>query len=350
MSAPRVLHVIPHAGGGGDTYIDRLETNGEFRFERLALTGHGRPHEVPAGLIRVRRAIPAHDLVHIHGDSAALVCLPVIGLRPSVITLNGLHLARRSRGARGRVVRRGLRRAFGRVNAVIAVSESEAALASELASPGARIELIHNGVPEREEPSEAERSATRESLGLDPEAVAVLFAGELTERKQPLEFAAAVRLARVSHPEIVGLVLGDGPLRGRVEALQDAGLRPLGHRRDFIELVGAADMVVHPSLWEGLAYAVLEGMALGRALLVSDGPGNPDAVGDAGLVFPVGDVESMAASMTRLAGDPALRESLGRAAVARARERFSVAQMREATERVYREALGQVASTEGAGR
>jgi glycosyltransferase involved in cell wall biosynthesis len=340
MGAPRILHVIPHPGGGGETYIDQLETMGRrFEFDRLALTAHGHPHETPLGLLRVWRAIRGYDLMHVHGDSASLVCRPLLGRIPSVITLNGVHLARRSRGARGRMVRGGLRRALQRADTVIAVSEAELALAGELAAL-ARVEMIHNGVPERSEPSDGDRRATRERLGLEPTAVVALFAGELTERKQPVQFAQAVATARASRPEIVGLVLGDGPLRGRLEAMEGDGISLLGHRSDFIELVGAADVVVLPSLWEGLAYAALEGMALGRAMLVSDGAGNPDAVGDAGLVFRTGDIEGMAASLVRLAGDPALRHSLGRSAAARARERFSVRRMAEATARVYERALG----------
>lgn len=341
MSAAQILHVVPHPGGGGETYIRYLESMGDVRFESLPLTEYGSPHETPAGLVRLARAMGGYDVVHIHGDSSALVSLPVIGRRPTVITLNGVHLARRTRGVRGRAVRAGLRRAFERSDGVIAVSEAELAFARALAPRAAdRIELVHNGVPERDESTDADRRAAREALGIAPDAVVVMFGGELTDRKQPLQFAAAVNAARGEHPEIVGLVLGEGPLRPRLEPMQSDGLRLLGHRTDFTELLGAADVVVLPSLWEGMAYAVLEPMALGRALLVSDGPGNPDAVGDAGLVFPAGDVPGMAAALGRLAADPDLRASLGEAARRRARERFSVAGMARATKAVYERALG----------
>ena len=66
-----------------------------------------------------------------------------------------------------------------------------------------------------------------------------------------------------------------------------------------------------PSEREGLPLSVLEAMAHGRPVVVSDGPGNPDAAGDAGLVVPVGDVDGLAAAMSRLAGDRAERARLG---------------------------------------
>jgi glycosyltransferase involved in cell wall biosynthesis len=341
MAATRILHVVPHPGGGGETYIRYLDAIEGVSTDSLALTRNGRPHETPAGLLRLRREAGGYDLVHIHGDSASLVCLPVIGRRPTVITLNGVHLARRSGGLRGGAVSWGLRHAFERSAGVIAVSESELELARSLA-PGAaaRIALVHNGVPERTPPSDEQRAATRQGLGIPADLLVVLFAGELTERKQPLEFAAAVAAARRSHPEIAGLMLGEGPLRGKVESALPDGVRLLGHRGDYLELVGAADVAVLPSLWEGLAYAALEPMALGRAMVVSDGPGNADAVGEAGLVFPAGDVAAMADEISRLAADPELRDSLGTAAMARARERFSIAGMVSGTEAVYESALG----------
>ncbi|HEX6585240.1 MAG TPA: glycosyltransferase family 4 protein [Solirubrobacterales bacterium] len=341
MSAPRILHVLPHAGGGGETYVRELQAMSQFSFKRFELSRHRRPAEAIARLVPLARTIPKHDLVHIHGDSTALVCLPVIGVRPTVITLHGSHLLRRSRGLRGGAVRAGLRLAFHRADAVIAVSESERDEASRLA-PGAaaRIILIHNGVPEAKLPEDADRDGVRAELGLEQGSVAVLFLGELIHRKQPLQFADAVTRARAANPAIVGLVAGDGPLRGALERYGGEGIRLLGARDDADVLVGACDVFALPSRWEGLSYAVLEAMALGRAMLVSDGPGNPDAVADAGIVFPVGDSRAMADGLTRLAADPGLRDSLGQAAAARARERFSLTEMLRATAGLYEAALG----------
>jgi glycosyltransferase involved in cell wall biosynthesis len=340
MTVRRVLHVLPHPGGGGETYLEQLETMPATRFEHLELTRHRRPVELGPGLVRLARSVRRHDLVHVHGDSAALACWTVLGRRPTVITLHGSHLLRRSSGLRGPMVRAGMRRAFGRADAVIAVSESELEFARGVAPAAAdRLELIHNGVPDPQPESDPDRRATRERLRLRTSSLVALFVGELSERKQPVQFAEAVTGARADNPEIVGLVVGEGPLRPRLEAMEGEGLRILGDRPDVKELLACADVFVLPSLWEGLSYALLEAMALGKATIVSDGPGNPDAVGGAGLIFPAGDVSAMAASLSRLAVDPAMRASLGRDAAARARERFSLPKMVEATARVYERAL-----------
>ena len=74
-----------------------------------------------------------------------------------------------------------------------------------------------------------------------------------------------------------------------------------------------------PSRREGLSFAVLEAMGHGLAMVVADGAGNPEAVGDAGLVLPAGDERAFADALARLAADAALRASLGAAARARVR-------------------------------
>ena len=68
-----------------------------------------------------------------------------------------------------------------------------------------------------------------------------------------------------------------------------------------------------PSRREGLSYAVLEAMAHGVATVVSDGPGNPEAVGDAGLVFPAGDAHGAGRAPARASRRPGRRAALGQA-------------------------------------
>ena len=338
MSNRRVLHVLPHPGGGGERYAGLLEGMPGFGFERFYLTERAGAAAALRGAARLRREIPGHDLVHIHGDSAALVCLPLIGRRPTVITLHGMHLARRAGGLRGPAVRAGLRRVFRRAATVICVSEAEERDARRLAE-GANVRLVLNGVPEQEPVGAEERRGAREALGLAPGEVAVLFVGELSERKQPLQLAEAVRRARAADPRIVALLAGEGPLQGELEATAGDGVRPLGRRDDVWALLAAADLFALPSLREGLPYALLEAMALGVPVLASDGPGNPDAVGDAGVIVPAGDTEALRAALERLAADPELRASLGRAGAERARERFGLSRMREETAAIYEEAL-----------
>jgi glycosyltransferase involved in cell wall biosynthesis len=98
----------------------------------------------------------------------------------------------------------------------------------------------------------------------------------------------------------------------------------LGFRNDPERVLAAADVLVMPSRHEGLSFAVIEAMAGGIPCVVSDGPGNPEAVADAGIVFPAGDEAALHAALTRLAGEPETRAQLAAAARERAATTFSV--------------------------
>jgi glycosyltransferase involved in cell wall biosynthesis len=80
-------------------------------------------------------------------------------------------------------------------------------------------------------------------------------------------------------------------------------------------------------------------MASGLAMVVSGGAGNPEAVGDAGIVVPVGDEQAFAAALQDLAGDDRERARLGAAARERVAAHFSVEQMLAGVLAGYRAAL-----------
>src|SRR5581483_9092975 len=92
-----VIHVLPHPGGGGERYVDSLDGMGGYRFERVFLGDRPAAAAVARGLpASIRSLVRAVDLVHVHGEVAAGLCLPLAALRPSVATLHGLNLLRRS--------------------------------------------------------------------------------------------------------------------------------------------------------------------------------------------------------------------------------------------------------------
>lgn len=92
-------------------------------------------------------------------------------------------------------------------------------------------------------------------------------------------------------------------------------------RADFL---GRIDVLVLPSHTEGTPLSIVEAMAQGIPVVATAVGGIPDMLGlDAGLLVPVGDVGALAGAMTRLAGDPALRASIGRAGRARYEAAYS---------------------------
>jgi glycosyltransferase involved in cell wall biosynthesis len=154
------------------------------------------------------------------------------------------------------------------------------------------------------------RAAARAALGVPAAADLFLFAGKLIPKKRPLDFLRAIdRLAR-ARPSIHGLVVGDGPLRGELDAHRRRHGTPCTfagfmNQRQMPSAYAAADALVLPSdAGETWGLVVNEAMAAGTPAIVSDAVGcAPDLIlgGETGEAFPCGDVDALAARMERLA-------------------------------------------------
>ncbi len=352
MSA--VLHVLPHRGGGAETYLDLLEGLEGFEQERVALSAARSPLRAapsiaaqwPRIALRARRA----SVVHAHGDAAAILALPLLGRRPSVWTTHGLHLLRRAQGPAARAVVAGARAAVARTSVTLCCSAAERSELSALVPPAlhSRLAVVPNGIAPIS-PDAGLRAAARAELGLAPGVAAALFLGQLEERKDPLTAVRAARSAVSGGAPLELLVAGEGPLAAQVHDAAGPGVRALGFRSDPERLLAAADIFVLPSRREGISFAVLEAMGHGLAMVVADGPGNPEAVGDAGIVLPAGDVDAFAAALGGLAREPERRAALGAAARERVAGEFTVGRLREGVRAAYEAALGLTAPSRAAG-
>lgn len=322
---PTVLHVLPHPGGGAETYIDLLEGLEGYRHHRFPLSlTRSRTRGVPSTVARwreVRSLSRDADLVHVHGDMAAMLAAPALGKRPLLITTHGLHRLRRSRGMQAWLVQRRLRTAIAASARTICIAGAECDdLASILPQQlHSRLTLVPNGVPVPAPADPEQRARARRFLGLGDSEVAALFVGQLEERKDPLGAISAVTMARARGAKVVLLIAGGGPLEAEVFICHGPGVRPLGHRDDLEDIYAAADLFLLPSHREGMSFALLEAMAHGLPAIVSDGPGHEETIGDGGVLFPAGDLGGLSNRLVALAADPEARARLGAAA----RERVS---------------------------
>lgn len=127
-------------------------------------------------------------------------------------------------------------------------------------------------------------------------------------------------------PEAFKLVLvGDGERKNLlVELVEKLSLQHrvffLGQRMDIPQLLKASDAVVLSSHYEGLSLASVEGMASGRPFVASDVPGLHDVVAGAGVLFPQGDSEQLAAILSRLITDREYAAEVSDKCYQRARE------------------------------
>ena len=134
----RVLHVLPHAGGGGDTYVDMLEGMPGYAFTRVRLAPARKPGPltVARGLGELARNVRGHDLVHVHGEITAALFLPLLALRPSVVTLHGLHFLRRAdEGVPRKAAELNLRAVARVADRTICVSNAEHEILQTVAPP-----------------------------------------------------------------------------------------------------------------------------------------------------------------------------------------------------------------------
>ena len=339
----RVLHILPHPGGGGERVVDRLEEmGGGIEHRRTYLAPTRSPLRAAPGILARRPRLSAEarsaDLVHVVGDTAAMIALGPLRERPSVFGTHGLHLMRRVHGPVARAARRRMGSVLRAATVVACTSQAELRELKAI-EPGARLELALNGIPLPPPVDAAERERVRAELDLPPDVFAVLFLGELEPRKHPLTAAEAVIELDRSGQRAVLLAAGDGPLRADLERLAGPALRVLGFRDDADRLLAAADAFVMPSEREGLSLAVLEAMGRGLPVVVSDGAGNPEAVGDAGIVVPLGDAAALAEELRRLAADPTRRAQLGDDARRRVEETFTLERWQADMRGVFEAAL-----------
>lgn len=153
--------------------------------------------------------------------------------------------------------------------------------------------------------------------------------------------------ARPSLRETARLVMiGDGPVKASVlEMLGAAGLQELawlpGERSDVPEIMRGLDAFVLPSLAEGVSNTILEAMATGLPVIATAVGGNSELVqhGSTGEIVPSNDVEALAASLQRLAGEPLHARELGKAGRALAERRFSMQAMVESYTALYEQQM-----------
>jgi glycosyltransferase involved in cell wall biosynthesis len=202
-----------------------------------------------------------------------------------------------------------------------------------------KIRLIHNAVPFGEPPSPD--PARRAELSPDGKPIVLTPA-----RLDPLKGHRFLLEAARSLPDARFVFAGDGPERGALERMSadlaiSSRVTFLGHRGDVSELLACADVVVLPSLAEGLPLAVLEAMAARRAVVATAVGDVTDAIrtGETGIVVEPGNSAALATAIHSVLADRELAARLGNAAAAHGRQHFAAAEMIARVTGVYDELL-----------
>lgn len=310
MTRPRrVVHVLGPSRGGIRRHVRYLAANPPPGWATAAIAGpadlapyfDGLPF-VPTTALGALRP-PGGDLLHVHGLTPGIVALRP-RRRPVVLTLH-MDLPVQGRTARWPVLRLAARPITARADALIAVSD-------RIAARFRRSRSIPPAVDPLPDPSRS-RQEVRAELGAPPDAVVALALARLHPDKRLDVFIEAVRRSGA-----VGWIAGEGPDRGRLEALAGEGpVRFLGYRDDPADLLDAADVLAMPSRGEGYPIAAVEAITRGRPVVAARVGAIAEIVGDAGIVVDPEGEDAFAAALTELVAEPALLDRLRARAEAR---------------------------------
>lgn len=288
-------------------------------------------------LARLRRLLARVDPDVVHGHSSIgglLARVAATGHRSAVVyTPNGITDVRA-----GVVVERVLARATDRVVAVSA-SEAARAISTGVAPPGRSV-TIPNGI----DLAPAEPIDLRGRLGLGTDVPLVGTIARLVPQKAPLDLVATAAAVHAERPEVRFVLIGDGALADTVDrAVSEARLEGVLQRIPVLEgaagALGAFDVFLLTSRFEGGPYAPLEAMRAGTPVVLTDVVGSRDVVepGSTGLLVPPGDPDAAARAVIGLLDDRTARAAMARRARQRLAERFDVTRMGAAHDLLYAE-------------
>ena len=166
--------------------------------------------------------------------------------------------------------------------------------------------------------------------------------GRLTLQKGPAYFVEAARLVAARLPQVRFALIGEGPLRVALERqIAATGLGSqfsmAGARDEAADLLALLDVVVLPSLWEGLPYVLLDALAAGKAIVATRVGGVPDVIVDGvnGLLVPPCEPQALASAVLKLLENTAWRATIGEQARKTAAARPGLAMMVARLSEVY---------------
>ena len=288
----------------------------------------------PRQISALSELLGGYDVVHVHLFPAQLwVAIAAVESKCRTPLVTTEHNTWNSR--RHWWLRPADRWMYSRYNRIACNSEATArSLVQWCPGVKEKIALIPNGVPL--EDFEEAQPVTPE---VSRKAVRVVFVGRCVPQKDHATLLRALSAVPDAHL----LLVGDGPLRPKLEQLAQAlGIRQrvsfLGWRADVAAVLKGSDVYVQSTHSDGFGIAACEAMAAGLPVLASDVPGLAEVVSGAGILFPPGDDKALTQHLAALVRSPELRRKMSRASLRRARE-FNIEATVDGYTRLYESVL-----------
>lgn len=283
------------------------------------------------------------QLVHAHGSRAASnILYPVHKLNiPMVYTVHGWsfhddqsYIVQKLRGWSEKII-------CSFASQVICVSESNKETGSKVFGLKHAI-VIENGVNLDKFNPDGSFKNLRPEFGFSESDFIVGFIARCTKQKNPLGYLAALEKVHSANPSVKGLFVGEGDMDEEVDAyihqhqMKDYLFRS-PFRTDVPDLLHCIDIYCLPSLWEGLSIALLEAMAMRKAIIATPTDGTKEVIKheDNGLIVPFEDVHALANSMTVLYEDMDLKDKVALQAQKYVADRFNAKRVAESVLEIY---------------
>lgn len=232
-----------------------------------------------------------------------------------------------------------------RMNAVLGNSK---AVVQELKSEGVqadRLGLLYNGINLAQFDDLPSRSLVRKNLGISDQATLLVCVANLIPYKGHADLIHALGEICAAMPGqwVVAMVGRDCGIAAGLHELADrqgiAGhILWLGERSDAVAIYSAAEIGILCSHEEGFSNSVLEGMAAGAAMVVTDVGGNAEAVvdGECGIVVPAQNPQALGRAILSLVTDGDLRRAMVKAGRQRVFQKFTLQECVSQYDGLYR--------------
>lgn len=268
------------------------------------------------------------SLIHVHSDRIASFAAKLAGIRIIVETRHGIGYLPEEMNRWKFFL---YKLASNPSTKIIAVAESvKADLIKQARIDPERIEVIYNGINIEPVSSEYQPNVLG-SLGLPKDGYSLVATfGRFEPIKGHRYVLESAKEVLKFFPHTIFLIVGDGPMRKNLEELtQFLDIREnvvfTGWQKNVLAIMRYTDIVILPSLREGLSITGLEALSLGKPIIATSVGGNPEIVqhGSNGLLVPPKDSKELAKAIISLLASSDLIEKYGKVSRKLVAERFS---------------------------